>query len=193
LIQIGPINYLMVSGRAVIYPVYKGTYERNTGQTSVWPQPTRAYEDWMVQLVNDARRAVDYLASRNDIALDSLAFYGLSWGGALGPKVLALDPRFKSAVLLDGGISQGSPAAVVDSMNFAPRVTVPVLMINGDSDFIFPLASSQKPLVNLFATPPEHKRHVVLRSGHNVIGQQRSQVVRHVLDWLDRYQGPVAR
>jgi len=90
-------------------------------------------------------------------------------------------------------MSQGNPPAVIDAMNFASRVTVPVLMINGDSDFIFPVERSQKPLFSLFATPAQHKQHIVLRGGHGVIGQQRSQVLRHFLDWLDRYQGPVAR
>ena len=45
----------------------------------------------------------------------------------------------------------------------------------------------------LLGTPPDHKRHVVLTGGHYIIGQQRSQVVREVLDWLDRYLGPVDR
>jgi hypothetical protein len=58
---------------------------------------------------------------------------------------------------------------------------------------IFPLESGQKPYFHFLGTPPEHKRHVVLVGGHYVIGQQRSQVVREVLDWLDRYLGPVDR
>ena len=33
----------------------------------------------------------------------------------------------------------------VDPFNFAPRVTLPVLMLNGREDFTFPLASSQLP------------------------------------------------
>jgi pimeloyl-ACP methyl ester carboxylesterase len=73
------------------------------------------------------------------------------------------------------------------------RVTLPVLMINGNSDLIFPLELGQKPYLHLLGTPPEHKRHVVLTGGHFIIGQQRSQVVREVLDWLDRYLGPVDR
>jgi dienelactone hydrolase/tRNA A-37 threonylcarbamoyl transferase component Bud32 len=187
-------DYALVSGRAVIYPIYEGTYERNTGQTSTWPQKTRAYQEWMVKVLNDARRAVDYLQSRRDIRTDEIAYLGSSWGAAVGTRILALEPRFKTAILMDGGFPQESKVLPeLDALNYAPRITLPVLMINGNSDFLFPLESGQKPYFQLLGTPPEHKRHVVLTGGHAIINQQRSQVVRVVLDWLDRYLGPVDR
>jgi hypothetical protein len=43
----------------------------------------------------------------------------------------------------------------------------------------------------MLGTPHEQKRHVVLVGGHFIIGQQRSQVVKTVLDWLDARLGPV--
>ena len=187
-------DYVVVSGRAVLYPIYAGTYERNTGQTSGWPQKTRAYEEWMVKVSNDARRAVDYMQSRPDIRTDDIAYVATSWGAAVGTRTLALEPRFKTAVLLDGGFPQESKVLPeLDALNYVTRVTLPVLMINGNSDLIFPLELGQKPYLHLLGTPPEHKRHVVLTGGHYIIGQQRSQVVREVLDWLDRYLGPVDR
>jgi fermentation-respiration switch protein FrsA (DUF1100 family) len=101
---------------------------------------------------------------------------------------------FKTAVLLDGGFPQESKVLPeLDALNYVTRVTLPVLMINGNSDLIFPLELGQKPYLHLLGTPPEHKRHVVLTGGQYIIGQQRSQVVREVLDWLDRYLGPVDR
>ena len=87
-------DYVVVSGRAVLYPIYAGTYERNTGQTSGWPQKTRAYEEWMVKVSNDARRAVDYMQSRPDIRTDDIAYVATSWGAAVGTRTLALEPRF---------------------------------------------------------------------------------------------------
>jgi hypothetical protein len=53
------------------------------------------------------------------------------------------------------------------------------------------LEYAQKPLFNLLGTAPDRKRHVVFHSGHVVLSQQRSQVVKEILDWLDRYLGPV--
>ena len=81
----------------------------------------------------------------------------------------------------------------MDSFVFARRVKQPVLMVNGSADFTYPAETSQKPLFTQLATTPEHKRHVILPGGHVIINQQRSQVVREVLNWLDRYAGPVAR
>ena len=189
-----PYDHVVVSGRAVLYPIYAGTYERNTGQMSTWPQKTHAYEEWMVKVTNDARRAVDYMQSRPDIRADDIAYLATSWGAAVGTRTLALEPRFKTAVLLDGGFTQESKVLPeLDALNYVTRVTLPILMINGDSEFIFPVELGQKPYFHLLGTPPEHKRHVILTGGHYIIGQQRSQVVREVLDWLDRYLGPVDR
>ena len=39
-------------------------------------------------------------------------------------------------------------------MNFAPRVKVPVLMLNGRFDFFGPTAISQEPMFKLLGTPP---------------------------------------
>ncbi len=102
-----------------IYPIYAGTYERNTGQTSTWPQKTRAYEEWMVKVSNDARRALDYLQSRRDIRTDDIAYLATSWGAAVGTRTLAIEPRFKTAVLLDGGFTQESKVLPeLDALNY---------------------------------------------------------------------------
>ena len=185
------IDYVIQSGRALIYPIYSGTFERNAGQT-VWPERTRAYQDWIIRIVNDARRAMEYLHSRPDIRHDAIAFLGVSWGASLAPRILTLETRFKTAVLLDGGLTQSLdfPPAL-DSVNYLPRVTLPTLMVNGDGDFIYPVESGQKPYFDLLGTPRDQKNHVVLVGGHFIVGQQRSQVVKAVLNWLDERLGAV--
>ena len=181
-----------MSGRALVYPVYQYTYGRSDPRvTSASPEPTRAYTTWMQQLVNDARRAVDYLETRPDIDASRLAYYGLSWGGRLGPIILALDPRIKAGVLLMGGLASGQSAPEVDPFNFAPRVRTPILMLNGDQDFIFPLQTSQRPLVQRLGTPSTDKKHVLYPGGHEIFATQRSQIVQEVVGWLDRYVGRV--
>lgn len=74
-------------------------------------------------------------------------------------------------------------------MNFAPRVRVPMLMISGRNDFLRPVETSQRPLLELFGTPPEDKRLAVLEGGH--VPVDTHGLVRETLDWLDRYLGPV--
>ena len=77
----------------------------------------------------------------------------------------------------------------MDQINFVPRVTCPVLMLNGRYDFFRPMETSQSPMFRLLGTPKEHKRHAVFESGHVI---PRNEVIKETLDWLDRYLGPVS-
>jgi eukaryotic-like serine/threonine-protein kinase len=183
-------DFLMLSGRAVLFPVYQGTYERRTAnQGSGWPDTTRAFQDWVIQWVNDVRRGVDYLETRPDIQASRLAFLGFSWGADVGTRVLALEPRFKSAVLVAGGFTSARMRPEVDPLHFAPRISMPVLMINGEHDFVSPMEAGQKPYFALLGTPLEHKRHRLFQGGHDIMGLQRNQVVKEILGWLDKYLG----
>ena len=95
------IDFIIMSGRALVYPVYQFTYGRTDARIAAAAVPqTRANTTWIQQLVNDARRALDYVETRPDIDAARLSYYGLSWGGRIGPITLALDPRIKAGVLL---------------------------------------------------------------------------------------------
>ena len=52
--------------------------------------------------------------------------------------------------------------AEADPINFAPRVKIPVLMINGRHDFAEPVDKTQKPMFRWFGTPekdgPQRRR-----------------------------------
>ena len=43
-----------------------------------------------------------------------------------------------------------------DPVNFASRVKIPVVMLNGRFDFFFPTDTSQEPMFRFLGTPPEH-------------------------------------
>lgn len=43
-------------------------------------------------------------------------------------------------------------------------------------------------MFRFFGTPEEHKRHVIYDTGHFL---PRNEEIKEVLDWLDRYLGPV--
>ena len=184
------LEFLIASGRAVIYPIYYGTYERNTGRDSTWPDQTRAYRDWLMKQISDARRAVDYISARPDMRRDQIGYYGVSWGGRMSSIVLSVEPRLRAAVLASGGFSPGEAPPETDPFNFASRVTVPVLMLNGSRDFIFEVELSQKPLFEQLGSPAGTKKHLVFDGGHGIFYEKRSQVIRETLDWFDRYLGP---
>ena len=63
------LDYLLKSGRAVIYPVYKGTFERKEGQERTWGQ-THQFTESVVKWVKDCSRSIDYLEIREDIDID---------------------------------------------------------------------------------------------------------------------------
>jgi eukaryotic-like serine/threonine-protein kinase len=179
------LDFVIKSGRAVLYPVYQGTYERTI------PSPTSdiARRDLTVMRVKDLGRSIDYLETRPDIRKDQIAYYGASMGAMFGP-YLALESRIKAAVLADGAFPSSRGRPETDPINFAPRVKIPILMINGRYDFIFPVDKLQEPMFRSFGTAEKDKRHVVLDTTHYAL-VARNEVVREVLAWFDKYLGPV--
>ena len=66
----------------------------------------------------------------------------------------------------------------------------PVLTVTGRYDFTFPVEKEQNPLLAMLGTPEEDKRHLILETPHDVT-EQRTQLTRAVLGWLDHYLGRV--
>ena len=132
-------------------------------------------------------RAVDYLATRPDVAPDKLGYYSISLGAFYAPIPLALEPRIKVAVVAAGGLRFNFPPEVQPA-NFAPRVKIPILTINGRDDFSTPY-DAQVRFLQLFGTPPEHKKQVTLEGGH--APNDMRALFRETLDWFDKYLGPV--
>jgi len=178
-------DFIPRSGRALVYPIYQGMYERfEPGMLA--PNKLR---DLTVMWSKDLERTIDYLETREDIEHTRLAYYGFSLGAVYGPVFNAIDGRFQAAVLAGGGF-HGNVPPEIDAVNFAPRSRVPTLMINGKDDFLMPFKTSQQPFFDLLGTPVEDKRHAVLEGGH--LPPDRRAIIREVLDWLDHYLGPVA-
>lgn len=186
-----PFNYLIMSGRAVAFPVYDATFERRSERVISYPDETPSYRDWVIRTAKDFLRAIDYLATRPDLDASRLAYHGTSWGGRMGPILLALDPRIKTGIFIVGGLTLARPFAEVDPFHFAPRVSAPVLMLNGDDDIVFPVEAAQKPLYKLLGTAPQQKKHIIYDGGHGLPATHRNQVVAEVLDWLDKVLGSV--
>jgi eukaryotic-like serine/threonine-protein kinase len=180
------LDFIIKSGRAVMFPVYKGALER-------WipvEEGSKAERDVEIQDFKDLARSLDYLETRQDIDHNRIAYYGASYGARLGSIMASLEPRFKAAVLVGGGFSPRGEVPEIRELSFAPRVRIPVLMINGRYDFIFPLETSQKPMFRLLGTPEKDKRHLLFDAGHI---PPRKEIIRGTLDWLDRYLGPVGQ
>ena len=147
--------------------------------------------DEVVRWAKDFSRTLDYLESRGDFDSRRTAYYGYS----LGAWAVAADPRCRAPPRnRDSAHRRCSPVAPppeIDPVNFLPRAVLPVLMLGGRYDFIFPVETSQKPLFKLLGTPARDKRLVIFENAGHV--PPRIELIREVLDWLDRYLGPVQR
>jgi serine/threonine protein kinase/predicted esterase len=172
------------SGRAFVHPVYEGTFERVTPPGR---KGANAEREIQISWSRDLGRAIDYLETRSDIDQARLAFYGVSAGAEAGVSMVALEPRLKTSVFQGGGLAEVL-APEIDPLNFASRVRIPTLMLNGRYDFELPFETAIRPLFALLAAPAEHKKHAVFETGHAL---PFADVAREMLPWFDRYLGPV--
>src|SRR5580704_14850095 len=182
------LDGILRSGRAVLYPVYKGTYERGDGMESDVANETSTWRDHVVMWVKDASRAIDYAETHPDLDHEKLAYYGYSWGAEMGAIVPAVEPRIKVCVLALGGLDFHRSLPEVDTLNFISRVKQPVLMLNGHYDFFFPVDSTQEPFYRLLGSRKDQKKHLLYDTGHNI---PRNELIKETLNWLDQYLGPV--
>ncbi len=183
-------SFLLKSGRAMIYPIYKSTYERGDDLKSDYPNETNFWKEHVIMWAKDLSRSIDYLQTRDDIDSGNLAYFGVSWGGAMGAIMPAVERRIKVSVLLVAGLGFQRSLPEVEPVNFLPRIKTPVLMLNGKYDFFFPYETSQLPFFTLLGTPKENKQLFVYEGGHSV---PATQIAKETLAWLDRYLGPVTK
>jgi len=187
------VDYVIKSGRAVMYPIYQGTYERldeaMRREGTILPTPSRNRE-MLVQRYKDLGRSIDYLETRSDIDKTKIGYLGVSMGTAFGVILTTLEVRLKAVVFLDGGFFLEKPLPGMDQVDFAPRLKKPVLMVNGRYDYFFPVEHSQLTLFRMIGTSDNDKRHVLFDTPHND-EVRRSELTKEVLSWLDRYLGKV--
>jgi len=185
------LDFIVKSGIAVFYPVYKGTFERQLETFSLRDQSedSHDYADLIAMLVKDFRTSIDYLETRNDINTNKLAYYGMSWGAVLAPIVSAVESRVKTNIILSGGLGSKHRPEVMPT-NFLSRVKIPTLMLNGRYDSIFSLNKSIKPMFDMLGTPESDKKLVLFESDHV---PPRNEMIKEILGWLDVQFGPVQR
>jgi dienelactone hydrolase len=183
------IDFIIRSGRALMFPIYKGTYERLDGNSfENYVTYGDVWRDAAIKFAKDLGRSIDYLETRPEIDQDKLAYYGFSMGASEGPRLITLEPRIKAGLLFFGGAYEREWPAEIDSFNFAPHVQVPILMVGARYDAIFSLEASQVPLFKFLGTPEADKQHSVKDVAHGVLN---ADIIKEALEWLDRYLGPV--
>jgi dienelactone hydrolase len=185
-------EFILKSGRAVLFPIYKGTFERNDGLTLEMslPNHSREYKEWLIKWVKDFSRSIDYLETRSDIDKNKIGFYGISWGGILGGIIPAVEKRLAVNIMLVGGFGGTHEYPEADAINYVSRITIPTLMLNGKKDSRFPLETAVLPFWNLLGTLEKDKRLCVYENPTDHFIPEKN-VITEMLNFLDKYFGPV--
>ena len=184
------VDHVVKAGRALIMPIWYRTAER----FAEVPPPGEERDDFLrrnaLTWYEDAATTIDYLESRDDFGDAKVGFFGISYGAYRSSIFLALEDRIGATVLMSGGAPYWDAVhPMYDPVNYYPRMTMPVLMINGRHDHLFTYENSQLWMLELLGTPGEDKTHLVFEQGH--FDFPRRTVVREVSDFYDRYLGPV--
>ena len=183
-----PLDFIVKSGRALVVIAFDGTFER------YWPPSRRQsmsrpdrYRTWVRHFRQEVGRTLDYLGTRDDLDLRRLGWYSESFGSQTMVSMLALEKRFSAAVLVGGGVFPQGLAAGEEAYNHLPRITQPVLMLNGRWDIDVNL-DAQNRQFELLGTPSDRKKHMLFDAGHGTL--PHNHLVRASLEWYDRYLGP---
>ncbi len=176
------------TGRAVLAVVPKGAVERDWDPAYVSPQRnTVRYREETILHTTEYSLGLDYLATRDDIDMDKIAYAGVSWGADLGPIFTAVDNRYHSVIFIGGGFYKSDMQKLPEAnpINFAPRIKAPVLFLNGKYDEVAPYLNSALPFYNLLTEP---KKLALLEGGHVPTLEERVPVINK---WLDETLGLV--
>jgi pimeloyl-ACP methyl ester carboxylesterase len=181
-----PLDFLVKSGWALAVVAFDGAYERpwsaERGQSMNYAERFRLQQrHWREEL----GRTIDYLSTRDDIDAGKLGWFGSSFGAGPMLPLLAVEKRIGAAVLYSGGTGLRSALpASEQAYNYMPRVTQPVLMLNGRWDIDSPPVAQQR-LLELLGTPSDRKKQVLFEAGHGNL--PRFQVEKEALDWFEHH------
>ena len=178
------VDFIIRSGRAVLFPVYQGTYERGPAKIT----GPASWNELVIARAKDFRRSIDYLVVRPDIDANRIGYYGLSLGGTMG----VICTRSSRA-------SRRACSPLADSIRWHRRrnrtcgtsrrtCEYRPSWSTGTNDFLFPEETGQLPLFRALGSPPGQKRHAPFDGGH--IPPMHS-MIKEILDWFDRFLGPV--
>jgi hypothetical protein len=181
------LSFLLQNGRAVLFPIYKGTFERDSAKFLNLPPDSRLNTEYHIRVIKELRQCIDYLETRPDIDSGKIAYLGFSWGARLGTIIPAVEERLKVSIIKIGGLGWEKRPEITD-INYVTRVKIPTLMFSGRYDMIFLYETRAKPMFDLLGTPEEDKVQKVYETDHFV---PRNEFIKETLAWLDKCFGPV--
>jgi formylglycine-generating enzyme required for sulfatase activity len=176
------------SGRAVLAVVLKGFPEREWPTSRTPPlRETVEYRDQILNWMIDERRGLDYVATRTDLDASRVAYAALSVDGGLKLGLPAIDPRYRSVILVGAALYQGDTQLLpeINPVNLVPYIRAPKLVIQGRYDEDSRLKTQAEPLHKLLREP----KRILLYDGGHIPALEF--FVPAVNGWLDETLGPV--
>ena len=178
------------SGRAAFGVVLEGYIERLRPPEFVVPAlSTVEFADIILNRVTDLRRGLDYLETRPDLDTTRIAAVAPSAGSLLGVILGALETRYRAFVFIGSGIPAAyrTISAAANPINFASRIRVPKLVLQGRYDEDTPLRTATGPFFKLLSEP----KLLTLYDGGHVPSVE--VVISTTSDWLEEHLGRVVR
>jgi len=181
----GHLDFFLKTGRAVIWPVYYSSHGRgeiNITNLNDWKQTYK-------NIIIDVHITIDYLQSRIDLDSDKIAFYGLSWGGAVAPYILASEERINLGILELFGVASLEKYRFkeFDQIDYIPHVKIPMLLLGGRYDPDYTM-EQQQAFYDFLGTPKSDTRWMVYETTHWI---PRKDLINESLSWLNKYYGSV--
>ena len=159
---------LVETGRIVCMPVLKDARERGDGTSLAhrWKTAPLQERDAEIARCKDVSRTIDYLVTRADVDAERIVYFGISYGGLMGAACIVTDSRIDAALLMSAGYYSPKDETMPEIHNyqFIPHVKIPVMMINGTMDRVFPFETHQKPMFEDLGS--SNKEHVLVPAGH---------------------------
>jgi len=152
-------------------------------------QETIEYRDLILSWTADERRGLDYVATRRDLDLDRIAYYGTSVGDGRKLLLPAVEPRYRSVIMIGSGLRQSFTRVLpeINPVNFLPQIRAPKLLLQGRYDENLPLKYQAEPLQRLL----RGQKRIILYDGGHIPPPEIS--VPPINAWLDETLGPVRR
>lgn len=193
------LDFLLESGRAIVWPILYGTHERYTGAIQAAPTREEAERLRTFELMRhreEIGRLMDYLEGSPLFDGDRVGMLAASGGAIIvSPQLLAAENRFRAVVYLAGGLAAVEPYRMPLLLNpntYWPRLTLPAFFANGRYDIgtrFAPPDSIGGTFYEVFGTPEADKRFAVYEMAHWPFPPLL--LARDLLPWLDQYLGPV--
>lgn len=135
-----------------------------------------------MQTILDYRRALDYLATREEINSDRIGLIGYSMGGVQSFMLTAVEPRIKVSVAC-AAPSERSALTLWAPQNYARGIgDRPFFMVSGSNDSMCPVDHAKQ----LFTMIPSSTKDLKFYGGSHKL---TPDFVPHAVDWINTHLG----